>query len=190
MSFIPLLLMWMWSRDQAGKSLVPTMPSWPTAASPPPPMPAFHSQPPPASMVSPSADTATPLAQLHAAPPVAPHADAANTLKAAARQGAKSAASKALHAAHIKAPHISNPFGKKKKAATSLHPATVEDLQTILISRGAHITKDGLYGPKTASAWASLAKSKKLDTTIKRVNPTVANVAAHTFDVLSVPAIP
>jgi peptidoglycan hydrolase-like protein with peptidoglycan-binding domain len=142
-------------------------------------------------MTHPSADTGTPLAQLHSAPPVAPHADAANTLKAAAKQGAKSAANKALHAAHIKAPHISNPFGKKKKAAaTSLHPATVEDLQTILISRGARLTKDGLYGPNTASAWASLAKSKKLDATIKRVNPTVANVAAHTFDVLSVPAIP
>lgn len=183
MSFIPLLLMWMWSRDHANAG--PTMPAWPTAASPPPPMPAFQTQAAPASMTHPTADTGTPLAQLHSAAPSAPHADStspAHALKTAAKKGATSAAKRALHSAHI-----TNPFAKKK---TSLHPATVEDLQTILISRGAHITKDGLYGPKTASAWAALAKSKKLDTTIKRVNPTVANVAAHTFDVLSVPAIP
>ena len=72
-------------------------------------------------------------------------------------------------------------------AATTQSVAT---LQKIVNQRGGKLKQDGLYGPKTASAWAALAKSKGLASTISRVNPRSAKVVAHTYDVLSVPPIP
>lgn len=180
---LTLALLWLYSDRQ--KLRPPAQPAWPTPASPPPPpqppIPAFQSQMPPA-----DANTATPLPQLHDAPPEPVHADAttpAHAATAAAKHAAKHAASKVLHSVHVP-----NPFGHKKKKA--LKTAAVHDLQSILISRGAALSADGKYGPRTASAWASLAKGKGLDATIQRVNPTVAQVASHTYDVLSVPAIP
>lgn len=95
---VPLLLMWMISRT-SGTSAAPAIgPAWPTAASPPPPIPAFVPQ-------QPSADTGTPLATLHTAakqaakPAPKPKAAAPRPKAAAARPKAavarpKSAASR------------------------------------------------------------------------------------------------
>lgn len=181
MSLVPLLIMWLWSQRGGAAPHAPTEPNWPTSASPPPvpPIPAFHSQPPPPSMSHPSADTGTPLAQLHSQPPVAPHADSGSPAAAAAKM-LKSAAAHKLP----KIPKIS----LSKGAATK--NAAVQDLQTLLIKRGAKLTRDGLYGPKTASAWNALARSKGLAPAISRVGPKIARVVMHTWDVLAVPPIP
>lgn len=174
---VPLLMMWLWSQRGAPRALAPTAPTWPTAASPPPmppAIPAFASQPPPAP-VHPSANTGTPLADLHHAPP---------TPKPAAKIGPVAKVVKSVPAAALRATsRLALPGATQKSAA-------VTDLQTILISRGAKLQRDGLYGPKTANAWSTLARSKGLPPTISRVAPKVARVVAQTFDALSVPAIP
>jgi peptidoglycan hydrolase-like protein with peptidoglycan-binding domain len=59
-----------------------------------------------------------------------------------------------------------------------------------LNDRGVKVTPDGLYGPKTASAWQKLAKSKGLPTTISREGPKVAKVATQAIETLAVPPIP
>lgn len=85
----------------------------------------------------------------------------------------------------------------KKSTLTSSTPALatsqsapVVQLQSILIARGARLTKDGLYGPKTAAAWTAAAKQRGLPGTISRVGPKIARVVSRTYDALSVPAIP
>lgn len=170
-AIVPLLFMWLWSQRN-GTQRTATEPHWPTSASPPPqpPIPAFQSQ-------HPSADTATPLADLHTSPPVAPHADAANAAKAAA-----------LHAVKSKLPKVPHIPGLSSGQAKSNH--AVKDLQTILNRRGAGLVYDGKYGPKTAAAWANMARSANLPTYITRVGPGTAKVTTHTFDILSVPPIP
>lgn len=140
-------------------------PAWPTPSSPPP-MPAFKPQ------VSPSADatqTSTPLAELHASPPSPPRATTDATRPKAAPRTAR-------------VPRI------VPGMLTSTLP--VQRLQQALNARGAKLVPDGLYGPKTAAAWAKMATSKGLPGMITRKAPTLADVATHTFDALSLPAIP
>lgn len=135
-------------------------PAWPTPTSPPP-LPAF--QP------APTTDTATPLADLHAQPPqVAP----ANTdVKAA-----------------TKAPR--RPRVPRIIPGVLQSTVPVLRLQQALNARGANLVPDGLYGPKTAAAWMTMASSKALPPSIARVGPKVAKVVTHTFDALTLPAIP
>jgi len=141
----------------------------------PPAMPAFQSQPPPT-----SADTGTPLAELHSAPPKPPPiAPVAKVLKSAA--AARSAATRAAQALRLNV---------KKSPAQAQRTASVVDLQTIANARGAKLKRDGLYGPKTASAWSSIARSKGLPATISRVGPKIARVVTQTYDTLRVPPIP
>lgn len=180
---IPLLLIWAWSRSGAMPS-VPSPPMWPTTASPPPsppPMPAFQSQPPP---LSPTADTGTPLAALHtqAQQPAKTPAPKRKPVPAAAA-AARAAATKAARSVKV-------PLSVKLPGASAQKTAAVVDLQKIVNARGAKLKPDGLYGPKTANAWSSVAKSKGLPPTISRVGPKSARVVAQTFDALSVPPIP
>lgn len=189
---VPLFLLWLFSQ-RGGGARAPSVPQWPTAASPPPPLPAFT---PHAAATANTADTGTPLSQLHQTPPTPAHASSTATTApkpkpksapppSAARRAA-SAASRAVHAATTKLPglpslHASSP---------PLKAADVLSLQRIINSRGGKLKPDGLYGPKTASAWSALAKQMGLPTTISRVGPKVARVAIQTFDTLSVPPIP
>jgi outer membrane biosynthesis protein TonB len=172
---VPLLLMWLWSKRSSSPVRSPI---WPTAASPPPapPVPAFRPQPPPP---APTAESGTPLTDLHQTPPVPPPAEIDRPTpqpkpKAKPKRAPAAAARRAVRLVP----------GAPQKTVT------VRDLQTVLNARGAKLTRDGLYGPKTASAWSSLAKRKGLPPTISRVSPKIARVVMHTYDALSVPAIP
>lgn len=140
-------------------------PRWPTPTSPPP-MPAFKPKATPSAATP--ADTATPLAELHTTPPKVTPASAPARPKAAPRTA--------------RVPRIT------PGVLTSTLP--VRRLQEALNKRGAKLVPDGLYGPKTAAAWSSFAKSKGLTPTIARKGPKLADVATHTFDALSFPAIP
>lgn len=176
-------------------SSVPQPPHVPEAAAPTAP--------------TPSAETATPLATLlhhpptppttHAAPsaPIPRHTRAAAKIttpgaavhKAAAQQLAKMAPKlpwkgPAIGPQAIKASAIP---GLAPKTKTTLRQAVVADLQKIMIARGARITADGLYGPKTAGAWSELAHKKGLPPQIKRVNSKIASVSSVTYDALAVP---
>lgn len=157
-------------------------PRWPTPLSPPP-MPAFQSQIPP----PPSADTATPLSELHRAPPkVRPVDKSGPAARAAAAAAAR--ASAARDVAHsVKVPlHVKIPG----RAAPERTAAAVIDLQKVVNARGGKLKPDGLYGPKTASAWSALARSKGLPATISRGGPKTAWVESRTYDALRVPPIP
>lgn len=156
-----LALMWVANRGTARPKAASKAPKWPTPASPPP-MPAFQPQ------LAPSADTATPLADLHALPPVPPPASGPARPKAAPTRP--------------RVPRI------VPGVLTSTLP--VARLQQALNARGAKLVPDGKFGPKTAAAWASMAKSKGLPSLISRKSPSLANVATNTFDALSLPAIP
>jgi hypothetical protein len=189
----PLLFMWLWSKG-SGTAARPTMPAWPTAASPPPmppAMPAFQSQPPPA----PSADphgSATPLAELHQAPPEVVPASATASTTARVVHPPASPAAKAAAAAR-KRVKASVPKAARGLFTVPLPPqkaVSVLTLQKIVNARGVKIAKDGLYGPKTANAWNALAKAKGLPPMISRVGPKIAKVVPQTYDALSVPAIP
>lgn len=160
-----LILMWAASRANGARSSATKPPAWPTPASPPP-MPAFKPKPTPTART----DTATPLAALHAKPPTPPPAttDAAARPKAAPRTA--------------RVPRI------VPGVLTSTLP--VARLQKALIARGAKLVPDGLYGPKTAAAWAKMAASKGLPPTITRKGPKLADVVTHTFDALSLHPIP
>jgi len=162
--------------------------------------------------------SSTPLSELHNAPPTVPaipeqikqqavqafKRKAAATLTraapakhasplAAAKKRATSAATKTANQSvrsfamkHALSVPTKGPTLQTSAATT----ASVATLQKIVNQRGGKLKQDGLYGPKTASAWAALAKSKGLASTISRVNPRSAKVIAHTYDVLSVPPIP
>lgn len=63
---------------------------------------------------------------------------------------------------------------------------SVADVQKVLINNGyKSIKRDGLYGPKTALAWQTLAKGRKLAPTIARVGPKIARVTSDTYNTLS-----
>lgn len=76
---------------------------------------------------------------------------------------------------------------KERLSASSVPVAA---LQKILIARGIAVAPDGLYGPRTASAWRTLAQRRQLAPTISRVGPKVAKVVTHTYEALAVPVIP
>jgi peptidoglycan hydrolase-like protein with peptidoglycan-binding domain len=106
---------------------------------------------------------------------------AATAAKRAAKGAAKGAKKKLKGFLH--APAVGPPAPAQTNVA-------VADLQSALIKRGAKLSRDGMYGPKTAAAWKALANQKHLSPMISRVGPKIARVATNTFDVLSVPAIP
>lgn len=182
---VSLVLLYLATRGSSGggaKTRSAAPPKWPTPKSPPP-MPAFAAR----KTTPPSADngkTSTPLAELHANPPTPKPASAIDHAKQAA-----TAAIKKQTASLIRQQALSlNPFAKKATAATST--ALVSNLQKILTSHGVKIARDGLYGPKTASAWGSLARRKGLPSAISREGPKIAKVVTQTFEQLSVPPIP
>lgn len=165
----PLLMMWLASKAAAPSRPPSAAPRWPTPSSPPP-LPAFYPQTPPAPP-APSADpggTSTPLAALHTNPPSPPPASAKPKPKKAA--------------AKPRIPTITPGLLQSTQ--------TVKTLQKILNQRGANLKPDGLFGPKTAAAWSSIAKQKFLPSAITRVGPQTARVVTQTFDALSIPAIP
>jgi hypothetical protein len=181
-ALLPLILLWLSTRrtappPSAAAPRKAAPPRWPTPASPPP-MPAFQSAP------TPSADpshSSTPLADLHNNPPsLAP----ASNAEPAAIKAKAIAAFKKKSTSLLQQRLASSPFGS---SATTV---PVASLQRILIKRGVKLAPDGLYGPRTAQAWAKLATSRLLPPTISRVGPKSARVVTRTFDSLSVPAIP
>src|SRR6266571_5070093 len=128
-SFIPLLFLWLWG--QRCERERPSTIVWPTAASPPPPMPAFQPQ-----KNAPSADTGTPLSELHVAPPlvgplrIEPYPDQPPSTKP------KPAKKKSLLKKGLS-------FGLKQRPISVPEPpqksVTVLELQQILNARGATI---------------------------------------------------
>jgi peptidoglycan hydrolase-like protein with peptidoglycan-binding domain len=119
-----------------------------------------------------TADTATPLSDLHTNPPVPPPA-ATDVVKPAVRKAARRT---------VRVPRI------VPGVLQSTLP--VLKLQQVLNSRGAKLVPDGLFGPKTAAAWSKLAAAKALPPSISRVAPKLAQVVTHTYDALSMPVIP
>ncbi len=180
----PLILLWLAARAGAGSAhlaQMPTMPSWPTAASPPPappPLAAFQPQPT-------NAESGTPLPDLHTAHEIPQPANAIEPAQQAVKKKSKVAKVKSA-AAKLKS-KVST-----AKAAADSQVATVANLQSILNARGAKLKKDGLYGPKTATAWGTAAKRQSLPSTIAKVGPTgqLARVSRHTFEALKTPPAP
>jgi peptidoglycan hydrolase-like protein with peptidoglycan-binding domain len=135
----------------------------------------------------PAESPATPLSEL------LKQADALHDVHAAASKAVSKAKAKAVSKAKSKgkkllkgvlhAPAVGPP-------APAQESVSVASLQTALVKRGYNVARDGLYGPKTAAAWKSAANANHLSPMISRVGPKTARVANHTFDVLSVPAIP
>lgn len=179
---VPLFLIWLATRtSHGGGTAAPSMPSWPTPASPPPappaPLPAaFQPQP------TTHAESGTPLQELHAATEQPPPANAIEPAQAAKKAKAKAKPKSKLSAAKSKL--------STAKAAADSQIASVANLQSILNARGAKLKKDGLYGPKTATAWGAAAKKQSLPTSIARVGPTVARVSKQTFESLKTPPAP
>jgi hypothetical protein len=185
-----VLLLWLASQRRPSGGMPPThkgAPRWPSTASPPP-MPAFAARktPPPPPPSADHGNTSTPLAELHATPEAPPPASAIEH----AKQAATNAIRKKTQALIRKQALSINPFGKKKAAAAPTSTALVANLQAILSNHGVRVARDGLYGPKTASAWASLAKRKGLAPAISREGPKIAKVVTQTFEQLSTPPIP
>ena len=186
---LPLLaLMWLATRSNtapaAAKPRKRAEPKWPTPTSPPP-MPAFQGR-----KTAPSADpgkTSTPLAELHKNPPKLP--PASQSPLETAKQKATAAIRQRTTSLLRKQALSLNPFGKAQ-AQPATSSAMVADLQQILQKHGVKITKDGLYGPKTASAWSALAKRKGLAPSISREGPKVAKIVTQTFESLQTPPIP
>lgn len=200
MDLAPLVLLWLIGGSK--RSAAVDVPPWPTSASPPPP-PALPPLPMPQGAAPPGVPTwdaysgvPTPTAEQH--PAESPSAPLSELLKQAdVLNAAHEAASKVVSKAKAKAKAVPKKLLKGVIHAPSFGPpiapeenVPVADLQKILANRGAKLARDGLYGPKTASAWQALARQKKLSATIKRVGPKTARVATDTFTKLSVPAIP
>jgi hypothetical protein len=179
----PLLLLgglWAW-HNRSRSSVVPSVPQpphWPTAASPPPPQPAFQAQ-----ASAPAAEHGTPLAKLHTSPPKPPPASTAAKPQNMADQALRAARARVK----VKLPGGLHLPGL---SSTPSKVALVHDLQAILLRHGAKLAQDGLYGPKTASAWSSLAKRNGLPSAISRNGPKTARVAVQTLDALTTAAIP
>lgn len=165
---VPLFLIWSIGKRSSNK------PMWPSTASPPPPPP----PPPPVIVLDPTqpvpthpAESGTPLQELAKA-----SAKATNVHKRASSLLRK--AKGVLHAPAV---------GPPEPAQMQV---TVSDLQRALISRGAKLKKDGLYGPKTAAAWQQLARQKGLSPMITRTGPHSARVPIATYNTLSMPPVP
>ena len=184
----PLIVMWAFanrfgSAPARASVRKASPPRWPTPASPPP-MPAFQAQ----TRAAPSADpgqSSTPLADLHANPPRIAPASAPDAIKRSAIRAFKTRSTSLLK----QRARSANPLDILRPSNTAAS-VSVAAVQRVLSSRGVKIVQDGLYGPRTASAWSKLAASKGLPPTIARVGPKVAKVVARTYESLSVPAIP
>lgn len=185
MDVAPLLLLLAISKRSSSADA----PAWPTSASPPPMPP----MPPPPPSLSPLPSATTPHADANSGAPLSELLKQADVVHHAA-QTAKKAVAKAipkkLSAKSLAASMPGAIFIAPNSGKVTLFNVSVADLQTALIKRGVKLTKDGLYGPKTAAAWQAAAKQKRLPTAIARVGPKIARVAKQTFQVLSVPAIP
>jgi len=199
MDLAPLVLLWLIGGSK--RSAAVDVPPWPTSASPPPPpalpplpmpqgaappgVPTWDAVPttPPATAQHPAESPSQRLSELlEQADAVHAANEAARKVVSKAKAKAKAAPKKLLKGV-IHAPAFGPPIAPEENVP-------VADLQKILANRGAKLARDGLYGPKTASAWQALARQKKLSTTIRRVGPKTARVATDTFTKLSVPAIP
>jgi hypothetical protein len=192
----PLVLLYLFSRASGGGSSSSRAgpPEWPTTHSPPPPLPAFapHVPKPP--------QHGTPLEALHkGAQKVTKTSDVLDKAGRAAVKAAPTAARQAAaQAAHSvlsrvrKGVSLRDPFSTllPSSRGVALVSKSVADLQAAINARGGTLTRDGLYGPQTAAAWAALARAQGLPADIQRAGPKVARVAINTWDVLSVPAIP
>jgi len=188
-ALFPLIAMWLFNRQSGAVPPVPPVPAappWPTPLSPP--MPAFQPTTTPHS-ADPS-HTSTPLADLHNNPPKVAPATATQpaSLKAQAVHKAKSAAMNLLRGKIRTAAQA--PLTPLDPWASPTTSVPVAKLQEIVNARGGRLVPDGLYGPKTAAAWAKLAKSKGLTGTIARVGPNTAKVVSRTYESLAVPPIP
>lgn len=64
------------------------------------------------------------------------------------------------------------------------HEVLVADAQRIAITLGQSLKPDGLFGPKTAGAWATLARKRGLEPSFVRIGPRTASVDAHTLAAL------
>lgn len=190
-ALVPLVLLWALSnrRDDGGRGggnrAAPSQPNWPTTRSPPPPMPAFTPFVP-----EPAAAPATPLATLHQKAMNAPKPRAAAKPDSPVTQAKRAAAAAAKRAASSFAKGFSLRDVMPSVRSTVTVNKSVSDVQAVVNTHGGTLRRDGLYGPKTASAWAALAKRNGLPPDIKRVGPKVASVAIHTYDALAVPPIP
>lgn len=201
---LPLILVWLFANNKGTAQAQASLsrrgaPPWPTPTSPPP-MPAFQPQP----SAHDASTTATPLAALHNAPPKVrkpttepahlstPNAIKQNAIKAFKKKSTsllkKQLSSRAPNLATKATSSLSSLF--HKSSAPSATTVSVANLQKILAQRGYKLVQDGLYGPKTAAAWAKAAKSKGLPSNIARASGTTAKVAARAYDALSVPPIP
>lgn len=187
MSLVPLFLIWLVANRShgGGTAAAPSMPAWPTPASPPPappaPLPAaFQPQP------TTHAESGTPLQELHAATEQPPPANAIEPAQAAKK---KAKPKSKLSTAKSKLSSAKSKLSTAKAAADS-QVSSVANLQSILNARGAKLKKDGLYGPKTAQAWSTAARKQSLSPTIARVGPTVARVSKQTFESLKTPPAP
>lgn len=189
---LPLVLLWMAGRG-GGSPTAATF-RWPTPASPPPPppMPAFQPGPAPAA----DANTGTPLQDLAAAKPGPRHPAAAKGPRKKPRAPkAQQAASPLSQAKAAAKARLKNAALSRGRAAFSVplpatQSASVLELQKIVRAHGVAIKPDGLYGPRTANAWAQVANEKGLPPTILRGGPKVAKVVAKTYDALKMPEIP
>jgi peptidoglycan hydrolase-like protein with peptidoglycan-binding domain len=57
-------------------------------------------------------------------------------------------------------------------------------VQTVLNKLGQRLKPDGLYGPKTVSAWRSTARARRLSDAIMRLGPKTVDVDARTLAAL------
>lgn len=200
-AIIPLFLMWLANQQgsrtatrsapaaaaRRAKKKKPKPPRWPTTKSPPP-IPAFQpAQPSAAAAPKPSADpsaSSTPLAELHNNPPALAPASITEPAKQAVISTFKKKS-----AALLKQKFGANLFGRSAPSVPT-STALVSQLQTILNRHGAKLVQDGLYGPRTATAWQRAASARKLPTMIVREGPKIAKVASQTFEALSAAPIP
>jgi len=82
------------------------------------------------------------------------------------------------------------PAVKVAKPSVPLKKVKVLNLQKVLNKLGAKLKKDGLYGPKTARAYSKIAKSRKLNSSIRRVSGKVAKIASDSWMKLKAAAKP
>lgn len=210
---IPLLLLLLCmssKRSPNGSS----SPLWPSAASPPPlpPMPGVVP-------AMPSADTGTPLPDVPeaAAPPPPGGAQPADTVTTPtqalhkmidARNDLYTAVSRKVRKKKPLPPVLSPKTKVSKYLGLPVMPGakfatppagpppppqmnvSVADVQSALLKRGVTIRKDGIYGPRTETAWYELAQRRKLSPMINRVTSKIARVARDTYLTLSGPDVP
>jgi hypothetical protein len=80
-----------------------------------------------------------------------------------------------------------SPAGQKP-TSTALARVNIGQAQEVLVTLGAKIASDGLFGPKTASAWKTAAQKRKLNPVFNRAAPNEAFVDPATFRALTAAA--